>query len=188
MRQFIFPVLFCVAAAQATAQTPVSNASASTGSASPSVIRDAAQSGVLNGLRWPRFPYYRDELTSLYTAAGWRPLWTLNGRPTPAARSAIDALRSAQDRGLHPEDYDAAKLDQQFRKLSSGAASPRDVRMVRRRAVGRRAEARIGSSHRTSEPAKHVGANKRRAEEARFGARADRRHRAESSYGACTRR
>jgi murein L,D-transpeptidase YcbB/YkuD len=43
------------------------------------------------------------------------------------ARSAIDALRSAQDRGLHPEDYDAAKLEEQFQKLSAGGASERDI-------------------------------------------------------------
>jgi murein L,D-transpeptidase YcbB/YkuD len=92
------------------------------------VLREAAQTGTLAGLKWPRFPYYRDELTALYTRGGWKPVWVSNGRPTAAARSAIDVLRTAQERGLHPEDYDAAKLDEQFRKLSSGAASTeRDI-------------------------------------------------------------
>ena len=92
-------------------------------SATSQVLRAAAQNGTLAGLRWPRFPYYRDELTSLYTKSGWRPVWTANGVPITAARQAIDVLRSAQERGLHPEDYDAELLDQQFRKLSSGAPS-----------------------------------------------------------------
>jgi len=105
----------CVPTGLTTAQAP-----AFAQSATSQVLRSAAQSGTLAGLRWPRFPYYRDELTSLYTASGWRPVWSANGVPTSAARQAIDVLRSAQDRGLHPEDYDAAPLDQQFRKLSSG--------------------------------------------------------------------
>jgi murein L,D-transpeptidase YcbB/YkuD len=87
------------------------------------VLRAAAQSGTLAGLRWPRFPYYRDELTSLYTPSDWRPVWTANGVPITAARQAIDVLRAAQDRGLHPEDYDVALLDQEYRKLASGAPS-----------------------------------------------------------------
>jgi murein L,D-transpeptidase YcbB/YkuD len=87
------------------------------------VLHAAAENGTLRGLRWPRFPYYRDELTSLYTASGWRPVWTANGVPIAAARQAIDVLLSAQDRGLHPDDYDAALLDQQFRTLSVSAPS-----------------------------------------------------------------
>lgn len=112
-----------VSAGHARAQSPASAATAG----SP-VIREAAQTGTLAGLKWSRFPYYRDELTSLYSARGWSPVWTSNGRPTPAARAAIDVLRTAEDRGLHPEDYDAAKLDEDFRKLSSGTpASARDL-------------------------------------------------------------
>ncbi len=106
---------------KSNAQNP---ASAESGPAQ--VFRAAAHTGVLSGLRWPRFPYYRDELTSLYTASGWRPVWTANGVPINAARQAIDVLLSAQDRGLHPEDYDAALLDRQFRALSSGPPSSAD--------------------------------------------------------------
>jgi len=91
------------------------------------VLREAARTGTLAGLKWPRFPFYRDELTGLYTASGWQPVWTANGRPISAARSAIDVLRSADERGLHPDDYSAAKLDEEFRKLSSGTGSPQDV-------------------------------------------------------------
>jgi len=91
------------------------------------VLREAARTGTLAGLKWPRFPFYRDELTGLYTASGWQPVWTANGRPISAARSAIDVLRTADERGLHPDDYSAAKLDEEFRKLSSGTGSPQDV-------------------------------------------------------------
>jgi murein L,D-transpeptidase YcbB/YkuD len=87
------------------------------------MLRDVAQSGSLAELRWPLFPHDRDELTALYSADGWRPVWSADGRPTEAARAAIDVLRGAEERGLHPEDYDAEALDRRFAALPS----PRDV-------------------------------------------------------------
>ena len=91
-------------------------------------LRDVSRTGVLSGLRWPRFPDYRDELTDLYAAVGWRPVWSVNGRPTADAGAAIDVLRSAQERGLHPEDYDAATLARRSGELAAGGApSARDV-------------------------------------------------------------
>jgi murein L,D-transpeptidase YcbB/YkuD len=92
------------------------------------MLRDAARAGTLSGLRWPRFPYYRDELTGLYSGASWQPVWSQGGRPTPAARSAVDVLANASERGLHPDDYDAALLDQRLRALASAPSpSARDV-------------------------------------------------------------
>jgi L,D-transpeptidase YcbB len=92
------------------------------------ILRDAARSGTLSGLRWPRFPYYRDELTGLYSGVGWQPVWTKGGRPTPAARSAVDVLSNAQERGLHPDDYDAALLRRRLQALERApTSSARDV-------------------------------------------------------------
>ena len=92
------------------------------------ILREAARTGTLSGLRWPRFPYYRDELTGLYSGAGWQPVWTKGGRPTPAARSAVDVLSKADERGLHADDYDAALLGRRLQALD-GASTPsaRDV-------------------------------------------------------------
>jgi hypothetical protein len=50
---------------------------------------------MLSGLRWPRFPYYRDELTGLYSSTKWAPLWTANARPNANARVVIDLLGEA---------------------------------------------------------------------------------------------
>ena len=95
------------------------------------VLRDAARTGTLSGIRWPRFPYYRDELTALYSGVGWQPVWTKDGRPTPAARSAVDVLSNAEERGLHPADYDAALLGRRLEALERAATpSPRDVGWV----------------------------------------------------------
>lgn len=92
------------------------------------MLRDVSRTGVLSGLRWPRFPDYRDELTDLYAANYWRPLWSADGRPTAAARAAIDLLHSAEERGLHPEDYDADTLARRSGELSAARSpSARDV-------------------------------------------------------------
>jgi L,D-transpeptidase YcbB len=92
------------------------------------MLRDVSRSGVLTELRWPRFPYYRDELTGLYSGTEWRPVWSKDGRPTSVARAAIDVLESAEERGLHPADYDAVLLDKRFRELSdAGSASARAI-------------------------------------------------------------
>jgi len=92
------------------------------------MIRDAARTGTLSGLRWPRFPYYRDELTGLYSGTSWQPVWTKGGKPTPAAQHAIDVLSSADERGLHPGDYDAAQLSRRLQTLTtSPSPSARDV-------------------------------------------------------------
>jgi murein L,D-transpeptidase YcbB/YkuD len=121
MRRWLVVSVFCAASPPVIQTSAQSLASTESGTAY--VLHTAAENGTLAGIRWPRFPYYRDELTSLYKATGWRPVWTANGVPITAARQAIDVLRTAQDRGLHPEDYDAALLDQQYRKLASGPPS-----------------------------------------------------------------
>ena len=92
------------------------------------MIREVARTGTLSGLRWPRFPYYRDELTGLYSGASWQPVWTRGGKPTPAAQHAIDVLSGADERGLHPGDYDAAQLSRRLQALASAESpSARDV-------------------------------------------------------------
>ena len=92
------------------------------------MLRDVSRAGSLAGLRWPLFPHYRDELTALYSGVGWRPVWSADARPTAAARAAIDVLRNAPERGLHPEDYDAETLARRFAELATdGSPSARDV-------------------------------------------------------------
>lgn len=92
------------------------------------MLREAARTGTLSGLRWPRFPYYRDELTALYSGVGWQPAWTKDGRPTPAARGAVDVLSKAEERGLHPADYDAALLGRRLEALERASTpSAHDV-------------------------------------------------------------
>jgi murein L,D-transpeptidase YcbB/YkuD len=91
-------------------------------------LRSAAESGTLTGLRWPRFPHYRDELDAIYSGSGWLPVWSTNDRPTPAARTAVDMLLASKQRALEPDDYDAELLDRRLRELiATRSPSARDV-------------------------------------------------------------
>ena len=92
------------------------------------ILRDAARTGTLSGVRWPRFPSYREALSAFYSGAEWQPGWTRDGRPTPAARNAVDVLSKAEERGLHPADYDAALLGRRLEALERASTpSARDV-------------------------------------------------------------
>ena len=84
-----------------------------------SFLESWSRAGTLSGLTWPRFPNYRDEVTSLYSGGDWRPLWSDSGRPTEDARTVISLLRDARERGLRPEDYDALALQRRFDELSA---------------------------------------------------------------------
>jgi murein L,D-transpeptidase YcbB/YkuD len=111
------------------ARVPVgAQAAASDEVAVSPLLRAASSAGSLDGLRWPRFSDYRRIIDSLYASDGWRPVWSVAGRPTRDARDAIGLLRSAEQRALHPEDYDAALLERRLGELSAGAvASAKDV-------------------------------------------------------------
>ena len=83
-----------------------------------SALRRWSREGRLSGLRWPRFPYYRDELEGLYSPVKWQTVWTANSRPTAHARAVLDLLATATERGLRPEDYDVPALRRRFDALS----------------------------------------------------------------------
>jgi murein L,D-transpeptidase YcbB/YkuD len=88
-------------------------------------IVDAAQ---LDGLRWPRFPDYQHILKLLYESRADAPLWLADGRPTQAAREAIDVLHEADAKGLDSRDYDAELLGREADALATGGrAVPPDL-------------------------------------------------------------
>src|SRR3954462_14177356 len=47
----------------------------------------------------------REALAAFYAIGGFKPLWIEAGAWTPAARSVIQRLKSAQEDGLDPADY-----------------------------------------------------------------------------------
>jgi murein L,D-transpeptidase YcbB/YkuD len=74
-------------------------------------------------LRWPRFPFYRDELEGIYRDRDWALLWVESGRTLPAADDALHVLATADSRGLDPADYDAATLRELATRLDAGELS-----------------------------------------------------------------
>jgi hypothetical protein len=68
-------------------------------------------------------------LAQIYPPSGSGPVWFASDVPRPAVSSALRALRSAADRGLSPDDYDAAALDRAIRAaIGSGAGGDAIVR------------------------------------------------------------
>jgi murein L,D-transpeptidase YcbB/YkuD len=82
-----------------------------------SVIRDTYHPD----LKWPRFPYYQDELQGLYgMAAGY--VWLVGGQPRSQVSEAIEILADAESRGLDPSDYDVSYLRDLAAAINSGGA------------------------------------------------------------------
>ena len=64
----------------------------------------------LRELRWPEFSAYRAHVEKFYSALNFTLAWTRNRQPTLQAQTMIGALRSADTKGLDPEDYDGSRL------------------------------------------------------------------------------
>ena len=88
-------------------------------------LRSIVTTGHLADLRWPDFPDYRDDVQAFYDAGGYQLAWTKGGQPTSQARTVIDTLRRADDRGLNAEDYDASRWDQRLSQLNQPHAAAR---------------------------------------------------------------
>ena len=85
-------------------------------------IREIVTSARHPDLKWPAFPYYRDEMQGLYEPRGYVPLWLAEGKPIRQARDVLDVLADSARRGLEPEDYDVTWLEARWRELQSGGA------------------------------------------------------------------
>jgi L,D-transpeptidase YcbB len=118
-------LLFCMAApfcvARSVAQTQAAMASFGAGALSGH-LQQIAAAGKLPELRWPNFSDYRADFQQLYQTSNFTPLWLgANGQPTPQALVVIQALEASRQKGLIPEDYDAARWQGRIAALKTGA-------------------------------------------------------------------
>ena len=60
----------------------------------------------------------------VYSPADPGPVWFTADGPRPAATAALQALRSAGDRGLAPDDYDIGALERALEAVRSGSREP----------------------------------------------------------------
>jgi len=81
--------------------------------------------GRLETLQWPEFGDYQAELGEFYRAGDYALAWVRGSRPTVKARAIIKLLRTADEKGLLPQDYDGSRwkarliqLDQPFRRAN----------------------------------------------------------------------
>ncbi len=77
-------------------------------------LHNFLNSAELPDLHWPNFAKYQKEASEFYDASGGKLPWIQQGKPTAQARAMIQALKSAADKGLRPEDYDGPQWDQRL--------------------------------------------------------------------------
>ncbi len=70
-------------------------------------------------LHWPNYTDYQAGVKTFYDDRNWELAWTRDGRPTPSALGFIESFRTANLRGLRPEDYDAAQWPARVSALNS---------------------------------------------------------------------
>jgi L,D-transpeptidase YcbB len=83
-------------------------------------IKSLITAGRIEGMRWPDFGAYRDDLEEFYAPAGYAPAWLKGTTPTPQADVMVRQLQDAWQKGLDPEDYDASRWDQRRAALQRG--------------------------------------------------------------------
>jgi L,D-transpeptidase YcbB len=67
----------------------------------------------------------RNDVRNVYSPAGYRLLWTRNGRPTAQATALISMFESAETKGLRSTDYGAGQWTARVSDLTSEAAQAR---------------------------------------------------------------
>jgi murein L,D-transpeptidase YcbB/YkuD len=76
------------------------------------------------------------DLTAVYAARGFRPLWVEESGPTPVARELAARLSAARDDGLDPADYDVAAIRRALPR-SRSPAELAELEIALSRAYGR---------------------------------------------------
>jgi murein L,D-transpeptidase YcbB/YkuD len=67
---------------------------------------ELVSSGVLAGLHWPNFARLQPDVARFYESTGYQLAWVHDGAATPQAQALVQALQSADTKGLDPTDYD----------------------------------------------------------------------------------
>lgn len=88
-------------------------------------LRLAVEAPRQAALRWGDLTDVRDALRAGYDTRGWRPFWLVGGQPTAAAQRLLRELLAVGERGLDPDDYDAAWLGRESAMLARGSDSAR---------------------------------------------------------------
>jgi L,D-transpeptidase YcbB len=69
-------------------------------------------------LRWPDFTPYKAEIAKLYETDNYSLAWVEKGQVRSQGLAVIELLKSADAKGLDPEDYDGPRWQDRLQKLS----------------------------------------------------------------------
>jgi murein L,D-transpeptidase YcbB/YkuD len=108
----------CATIRESASQTPDSSIS--------SQLCSLAETGRLDSLRWPDCSSLRAEVKQLYSPE-YSPVWILGTQPTQQAHAMIELFRTADKKGLDPEDYDAERWASLLKALSAAPRSGQEL-------------------------------------------------------------
>jgi len=101
---------------------------AETPETAPRVIHSLVAAGHNDDLRWPDFTDYRAQVTRVYTASRYTPIWVREGHPTPQALQLIAALEDADHEGLRADDYDSYRWLERLNALQHPHSAATEAR------------------------------------------------------------
>ena len=84
-------------------------------------LRQIADAGRLEDLRWSDFSDYRQHVRNFYEPDGWALAWIRAGKPTPQALGVIGILQKAEEKGLRAEDYDGPRWSERLARLNNAS-------------------------------------------------------------------
>jgi L,D-transpeptidase YcbB len=91
--------------------------------AGQSALSNTITLGELPELRWPRFGDLQIEIKEFYSSIGHSLGWTRSSKLTPQAKAMISLLKSADRKGLEPEDYDGSQWDERISSVEADSRS-----------------------------------------------------------------
>ncbi len=98
-------------------------------------------------LRWPDVADVVPALRDLYGSEADRLFWFAGDRPYPALAGALETVARADERALEPADYDAARIEAEWKRLQAPPAVGRADRALFDLAVSVAVLREIGSVH-----------------------------------------
>ena len=158
IRPSVLPIVVTAAAvACAACQRPAEPKSAPPSASAAALVEpagppapevQAAVQGVLDAarhpwLRWPTVSHGLPALRRLYAPEAEPDglFWFAGDKPYPDLAAAVETIGKAKEEGLDPEDYDAARLASEWKRISAPGASPTDRGVRASSAVSRAGDA-----------------------------------------------
>jgi L,D-transpeptidase YcbB len=82
-------------------------------------VQHVVNSPQLAILKWMNYSDYQAQVKLFYDARSYALAWTDEGKLTPQAETLIQAFANANQKGLRPDDYDAARWIQRVDRIKS---------------------------------------------------------------------